>query len=175
MGCRSIYYCRFKWNTYNIFKTPIGGLEVKRIYPPFWYYRKLNFKHVPILPLFPEITACGCYILYLRINRIIATARVDSAQQTACCGCVAGGHLWYRRKGKRLRSTLPRGYGRLAMHLGTFVSAALRDARQRPRSISTSPLCAPPRLPVPFVPAQSFTASVVVRSKFSVSFSLYTQ
>ncbi|KAL4142470.1 hypothetical protein QTP88_004924 [Uroleucon formosanum] len=84
---------------------------------------------------------------------------VDSALQTACCGGVAGGHP-YRRKGKRLRSTLPRGYGRLAMHLSTFVSAALRDARQRPlcaflyntRAVRAvfvaSSSCAPPRLPV---------------------------
>lgn len=136
---------------------------------------------------FGSATACGCYILYLRINRIIATARVDSAQQTACCGCVAGGHLWYRRKGKRLRSTLPRGYGRLAMHLGTFVSAALRDARQRPlcaflyntrrrpRSISSVVVVRAAAVTRTFVPAQSFTASVAVRSKFSVPSSLYTQ
>lgn len=53
---------------------------------------------------------------------------VDSAQQTACNGGgVAGGHLMqHRRKGKRLRSTLPRGYGRLAMHLSTFVRRASR-------------------------------------------------
>jgi len=113
---------------------------------------------------------------------------VDSAQQTACCGGVAGGHLRYvPEKGEAFAV-----YS--AARLRSF-SDALKYVcvRRASRLTSTSALRVSVQHPAPpsaqysysgvvvraaavtrtVLTAQTFTASVTVRSKFSVSFSLH--